>query len=63
MNSQDFPEFDSILDFELAHKQAPKKLGVFLLRTKVGTIFPGILGETDIFYIGSTVNLKQRFYS
>ena len=63
MNSQDFTEFESIADFELAHKQAPKKPGVYLLRIKGGTIFPRIVGETDILYIGSTKNLKRRFYS
>ena len=44
-------------------KKPKKKSGVYLLRIKGGTIFPRILGETDILYIGSTENLKQRFYS
>jgi predicted GIY-YIG superfamily endonuclease len=62
MNSKDLPEFKSISDFELSYNQAPQKPGVYLLRTKGGTIFHRILGETDILYIGSTENLKKRFY-
>lgn len=63
MDSQDFPEFKSISDFVLAHKGATSKPGVYLLRIKGGTIFSRIVGETDILYIGSTKNLKKRFYS
>ena len=63
MESKDFIEFKSISEFEKAHKEAGSGPGVYLLRTKGGVIFPRIVGETDILYIGSTKNLKRRFYS
>lgn len=63
MNSQEFSEFKSISDFGSAHKEATNNPGVYLLRTKGGVVFPRIVGEADILYIGSTKNLKKRFYS
>lgn len=63
MNSREFLGFGSAVDFASASKNAEESPGVYILRIKDGIDFNRISGETDILYIGSTENLKRRFYS
>lgn len=63
MNSREFHDFGSPVDFASAPNNAPESPGVYILRIKDGIDFNRISGETDILYIGSTENLKRRFYS
>ncbi|MCL4336262.1 MAG: GIY-YIG nuclease family protein [Candidatus Thermoplasmatota archaeon] len=62
MISATLTDFKSISDFASAQKEAPKLPGIYVLRKKDAIKFPRINGETDILYIGSTDNLKRRFY-
>jgi len=43
-------------------KNSPKKPGTYVIRVKGGKCFRRLQGETDIIYIGSTVQLRRRFY-
>ncbi|MCL4480677.1 MAG: GIY-YIG nuclease family protein [Candidatus Thermoplasmatota archaeon] len=63
MDSASLSDFGSPSDFTSAQSQAPILPGSYLLRMKGAVAFPRIKGKTDILYIGSTANLKKRFYS
>lgn len=41
---------------------APQKSGIYVIRMSGGKCFGRLQGETDIVYIGSTKQLKRRFY-
>jgi excinuclease UvrABC nuclease subunit len=43
-------------------KSAPEKPGAYVIRMSGGKLFPRLKGETDIVYIGSSKNLRRRFY-
>lgn len=62
MKSNDLVGFDQPVEFTAAPGVALKVSGVYILRKKSGQSFPRLQGETDIYYIGSTANLKRRFY-
>jgi excinuclease UvrABC nuclease subunit len=61
MNSSEFSDYRGPFNFDTAYRDAPEASGIYFLRLKSGKTFPRILGCTDIIYIGSTTNLKQRF--
>ena len=43
-------------------KNAPSRSGTYIIRLKGGHVFGRLKGKSDIVYMGSTVNLRRRFY-
>jgi len=52
--------FSDWLTLDQAITQAPKSIGVYVMRGKDGRKFYRVKGESDIVYIGSSKNLKNR---
>jgi len=59
MGSRDVT-FSDWQTLEQAVEQAPKSAGIYVMRGKDGKKFDRVRGQSDIVYIGSSKNLKNR---
>lgn len=63
LKSADLPEFKKWVDFADLPDDVPKSPGYYIFRLKGEETFKRISGETDIIYIGSSKNLRNRMNS
>ena len=53
--------FSNWLPLKQAISQAPSNPGIYVMRGKDGRKFNRVKGESDIIYIGSSIDLRRRF--